>query len=558
MIFLGITVLIMIFLLWFLSTSLNNETKIGSPLYNDIKLADTLIADILPPPEYSVDAFTNMLVYIANDDEDARSNALANIENCKADYEDRHDFWLENLPEYKNIHSTLLDNAYTYGSELYSYFEDTVIPVFNDKSSSDLQKQEVTAHILEIFNNHKKYTEETVALAEELVVEYEQHSHDTSESVHQRLLILLIVFLVISAFLVIFITVDLVKKLSYMTNTLEKVAGGDLKLEVDKKMISKSETGRSLASLSRLMGTLHQYLAYINEICDSLEEMSQGEMAIELKENYIGDFAKLKTNFTKFSDTMTQILLAVKNSAVSINEMAHNVSSGGESLSKSSTQLASTIIELKSSIGNVSNIAEENTKRANDANILSDEIKADAQISGEKMKEMLDAVNQIQESSEKISKVIKVIDDIAFQTNILALNAAVEAARAGAAGKGFAVVADEVRNLASKSSNAARETSNLITDSNQKSNQGVSIAVDASACLTEIIKDIQKSSEMILEIANQSSNQSKAIDSISIAIEQVSHVTRENSSISDSASSNATKLTDQSELLEKEVSKFKF
>jgi methyl-accepting chemotaxis protein len=343
-----------------------------------------------------------------------------------------------------------------------------------------------------------------------------------------------------------------------MTGSLEKVAGGDLTLQVDPRMISRSETGRSLNALSALMVTLNQYLAYIDEICDSLKEMSDGEMAIELKQNYIGEFAKVKTNFTAFSDTMTRILKAVQNSAVSINEMAHNVSAGGESLSQSSTELAATVVELKASIESVSQIAEENTSTANAANNLSFEIKSDAQKGDDKMREMLDAVNEINESSAKISKVIKVIDDIAFQTNILALNAAVEAARAGSAGKGFAVVADEVRNLASKSANAAKETSNLIIDSTQKSNYGVSIAGEASACLTEIIKDIQKSSEMILEIATHSAEQSEAIESISVAIEQVSTVTQENSSISEASSANAGKLSDQSEILAGEVKKFRF
>jgi methyl-accepting chemotaxis protein len=199
----------------------------------------------------------------------------------------------------------------------------------------------------------------------------------------------------------------------------------------------------------------------------------------------------------------------------------------------------------------------ENSKMAENAATLALKIKSNAEKGNEQMGEMTEAVEEITKSSADISKVIKVIDDIAFQTNILALNAAVEAARAGEAGKGFAVVADEVRNLASKSATAAKETNDLIESSVKKAEFGAKIASETAVSLSEIVSGIAESSDLVTEIARSSEEQSTAISQVNMAVEQVSEVVQRNSATAAESAAASEELTAQSVLLLENVTKFK-
>jgi methyl-accepting chemotaxis protein len=188
---------------------------------------------------------------------------------------------------------------------------------------------------------------------------------------------------------------------------------------------------------------------------------------------------------------------------------------------------------------------------------LADKVTNTAQVGAKQMEDMLAAVTAINAAAQSISNVIKVIDDIAFQTNILALNAAVEAARAGEAGKGFAVVADEVRNLAAKSANAAKETTALISDSMNKAKQGVTIAQDTSKSLDEIIEGITESRKYSVEIAKVSDEQAEEIVRINSSIAQVSNIVQQNSAASEESAASAEELSGQSVLLRELIGAFK-
>ncbi len=187
---------------------------------------------------------------------------------------------------------------------------------------------------------------------------------------------------------------------------------------------------------------------------------------------------------------------------------------------------------------------------------LAGQINTSAKKGSQQMKSMIDAVKQINESSLSISKVIKVIDDIAFQTNILALNAAVEAARAGQHGKGFAVVAEEVRNLAKKSSDSARDTGVLISNSMEKTELGVKIADETYAALAEIVSGIEESNQIVVEIARSSEKQSDTISLINTEINQVAQVVQQNSATAEQSAAASEEMSSQAEVLEKLVLQF--
>jgi methyl-accepting chemotaxis protein len=215
------------------------------------------------------------------------------------------------------------------------------------------------------------------------------------------------------------------------------------------------------------------------------------------------------------------------------------------------------IEELSSSISEISERTKNNADMAGRAARLADTIKRNAEKGTLQMDEMLVAVKAIHEASQAISKVMKTIDDIAFQTNILALNAAVEAARAGQHGKGFAVVAEEVRNLAAKSATAARETEDLIENSIEKAELGVRIAGNTSESLTEIVSGVKESSRLVSDIAKESEAQSAGISKINSGIGQVTVVVQQNSATAEEGAAASEEMSGQSAILHELITQFK-
>jgi methyl-accepting chemotaxis sensory transducer len=236
---------------------------------------------------------------------------------------------------------------------------------------------------------------------------------------------------------------------------------------------------------------------------------------------------------------------------------ASQVASGSQSLAQGSTEQASAIEELTAAISEIANRTKTNADSANQAQVLSKNVKLGAEAGNGQMATMQHAMEKINQSSIDISKIIKVIDDIAFQTNILALNAAVEAARAGQHGKGFAVVAEEVRTLAARSSDAAKETTFLIEGTINKVKNGTEIANQTAISLHEMVDGIGKISEINGRIASASTQQAVEIAQINQGIEQVSQVVHQNSATAEESAAASEELSGQAEMLKNKLYRFK-
>ena len=297
------------------------------------------------------------------------------------------------------------------------------------------------------------------------------------------------------------------------------------------------------------------FVDHVTNIAKELDIVANGDLTNEIDMLSNGDV--MGKALTQMVVNLNKLFAEIHASTSQVSEGSIQVAQGAQSLAQGSTEQAASIEELSSSIAEIALKTRTNAETAEKAARLATSIIDNAEKGSRQMDEMMSSVQGINQASQNISKVIKAIDDIAFQTNILALNAAVEAARAGQHGKGFAVVAEEVRNLAGKSAEAAKETSSLIQDSIEKAELGTRIATETAASLSEIVTGINESSEFIAGIARASEEQSVGIDQINIGIDQVAQVVQQNSATAEESAAASEEMSGQSAMLQELISRFK-
>ena len=317
---------------------------------------------------------------------------------------------------------------------------------------------------------------------------------------------------------------------------------------IGKYSVMKDETGMTIASAAG-------FVQRVTEVSKVLQEVAGGNLSVSI--GLLSDDDVMGHAMTTMIENLNTMFSDILSASSQVSTGAKQVAEGAQSLAQGSTEQAASVQELSSSIAEIANKTKENANMASKAASLAETIKDNAVKGSKQMDEMISAVGEINDASQSINKVIKTIDDIAFQTNILALNAAVEAARAGQHGKGFAVVAEEVRNLAAKSAEAAKETGTLIENSIEKANLGVQIAGDTAASLTDIVTGINDSDILINDIARSSEEQSLGITQINIGIDQVAQVVQQNSATAEESAAASEEMSSQSSMLQGLISQFK-
>lgn len=338
---------------------------------------------------------------------------------------------------------------------------------------------------------------------------------------------------------------------------LKKLSNGDL--DSDIPVIDEDNEVGLVADATSKMVT--DFRGMINTLTHILTEISNGNLDIHIDDNelndlFVGGFEPMLTALNKIIDslnsTLTQINVSGEQVAIGSNQLAE----GAQILSQGATEQASSIQELSATINEVSEQIKQTAQNAERAKDISLKSSVATDKGKAKMQEMILAMDDISNTSNRIGNIIKNIDDIAFQTNILALNAAVEAARAGEAGKGFAVVADEVRNLAAKSAQSAKDTAELIEKSLIAIQNGTTIVSETAKSLEEVVDEAKKSAEVIQEIADASNEQAQHINQVNIGVEQISVVVQTNSATAEESAAASEELSSQAHMLKELLDKF--
>jgi len=310
----------------------------------------------------------------------------------------------------------------------------------------------------------------------------------------------------------------------------------------------KDEIGQTISGASA-------FVRHVTNIAGELHVIADGDLTLEL--NPLSDEDTMGVSLKNMVGSLNEMFGSIHLASDQVSTGARQIATGAQSLAEGSTQQASSIQQLSSSVAEIAQKTKENAETADRTSKLSKEIKESAETGSCRMEEMISAVREINEASHSISKIIKTIDDIAFQTNILALNAAVEAARAGQHGKGFAVVAEEVRNLAAKSAEAAKETGVMIQNTMEKAEFGSCIAGETASSLSEIVTGINESSKLIDEIAKSSEEQTLGISQINIGIDEVAQVIQQNSATAEQSAAASQEMSSQADALEELLALFK-
>lgn len=359
----------------------------------------------------------------------------------------------------------------------------------------------------------------------------------------------LVITLILSAYL----TRTITHPLHELENSAENIVKGNFDITVEYK--SRDELG-SLADAFRNMTEILNII--ISDASRLLSEMANGNFNVrtEHEEGYVGNFQSLLMSMRKLNRDLSITLGKINQSADQVASGSDQVSMGSQALAQGATQQAAAVQELAATIADISNQVQETAENAAEAKNQSGTAGSEVEKCNVQMKDMVAAMEEISNTSDEISKIIKTIEDIAFQTNILALNAAVEASRAGTAGKGFAVVADEVRELAGKSSEASKNTAELIESSLQAVARGKQIADLTANTLVNVVDVVHQTSAKVEKIANAAEEQSGSVQQVTLGVDQISDVVQTNSSTAQESASASQVLSSQAAMLKNLVAKF--
>lgn len=372
----------------------------------------------------------------------------------------------------------------------------------------------------------------------------------STNSLIKTVLIIGIILIIISLLIDIVVATKIAYPVRQASVKLSRLAQGQLAADDEEISLASDETGRLIEAVEE---TRSEMEAYISDIGDTLLSITKGNLCVEITREYKGDFVAIKNNLNNIIDALNRTFEKAGTASVDLLEGAREVEAVSQSLAQSTSEQAAAVVSINQSMEEIAESTQDNTKNIIRVNELTQAAKSRAAASNESMENMVQAMNEISISSQNIAKIMKVIDDIAFQTNILALNASVEAARAGQHGRGFAVVAEEVRNLAGKSSDAAGEIAEMIDTTIDKIEAGSKIAGTTAQELKKIVGNVDEIADIMSDIADKSEKQVAETEVVNTGISQISLSVQNNSATSEESAASSTELLSQARTLMEQI-----
>jgi methyl-accepting chemotaxis protein len=540
-----------------LSSLAINRIRVGGPIYETIIQGKDLVADILPPPLYVVEAYLEATLaakHLRPVDESTQK-----LKRLQSEFNSRQEFWRASTLE-GDLKTMLTVDSYRHAMDFWNAVEHDLLPAAQrgDQAEVSAAYDKVT----EAYTAHRSVIDRIVTRAEahNKDVEASAGSQETYAYLTLAAILAGLLGLVVAGVAVIIKWV--IAPLTGLTDTMTRLSSGDLGVQI-KSAERRDEVGAmaravhvfkdnamaleasaaAAAEQDRIAGEqrahheanraeiMRKIESVLNGLGAGLDRIAQGDLTRTLTDAFSDEYEKVRTDFNRAVDRLRHTLSEVAESSAEVGNAAAEISASTLDLSQRTEEQAASLEQTSAAMEEISATVRKNAQNAQHANAVATSTRSVAESGGEIVASAVRAMSRIEASSRKVSEIIVVIDEIARQTNLLALNAAVEAARAGDAGRGFAVVASEVRNLAQRSSQAAADIKDLIVTSTAQVSDGVDLVNRAGDSLHEIVKSISNVAEIVSEIANASGEQAIGIDQISKALTQMDEMTQQNSAL---------------------------